>query len=92
MDSLEAKLQQLTTSGDKLRKSLFDAESTKNFIDGLSTIVNKFADLIEMIGGGGTVLAMLGSTALRVFSNQIGGGIVYLLNQLGLVKASASEL
>jgi hypothetical protein len=47
---------------------------------------------LDLLGGGGTLLTLLGSTALKVFSSQIGGGITYILNQIGLIKSSAHEL
>ena len=45
MESLEAKLQKLSTAGEKVFDALFNNEGIGDLIEGLSVIVDKFADL-----------------------------------------------
>lgn len=92
MDSLEAKLQELATSAEALKNALFDSDSTKAAIDGLSGVLELATKLVNTIGGGGNLLMLLGSTALRVFSSQIGGGLTSIFTKLGLIRAETNTL
>jgi TP901 family phage tail tape measure protein len=88
MDSLEAHLEQLSTAGQRVYDAFFDTDSMKDLIDVLTVVVDTFAGFVESIGGGGNLLLGFGSTALRVFSGQIAGGISRLITNLGIMRES----
>ena len=86
MDSLEARLQRLGTAGERVFDAIFDSESMKDFIDGVTVAVDRLAEFVESIGGGGNLLLGFGSIAMRVFSSQIAGGISKTITNLGIMK------
>lgn len=75
MDSLQAHLDQLKVSGEKVYDALFDSESMKKMIDGFANIADRFAGFVNAIGGGGQLLANFGVIASTLFQKQISGGI-----------------
>lgn len=82
LDSLEGKLKQLKVAGEEVYAALFDSDSMKDLISGLTFVVERFADFTDAIGGGGQLLFNFGSIALTVFQKQISGGIVTAWNNL----------
>ena len=92
MDSLEAHLNQLSVAGERVYDAFFDSESMKDFIDGLTVVVDGVANLIEAIGGGGNMLLMLGSTAVRVFSVQLSGAITGFIANIQASKFNIQQL
>ena len=75
MDSMQAKLQQLSTAGEGLITTLFNPDKFKPFIEMLTDAVNLATDFVNAIGGLGPVLTGVGSIAVKVFSDQIGRGL-----------------
>jgi hypothetical protein len=75
LDSLEAKMQQLTTTAEDLYLSLFDSDSFKDGIDLLTKGVDVLGQFVESVGGGGTLLMSLGTIMTRVFSKQVAQSI-----------------
>lgn len=75
LDSLSNKMDQLKATAEDLYDSLYDEEDIKNLIEGITHVVQGLADFSDSIGGLVTLLPMLGSTAMRVFSNQIANGL-----------------
>ena len=84
MDSLDAKLNKLKATGEGVYNSLFDSDSMKGFIDGLSNVLEMVDHFVQAIGGGGDLLLALGSVATQVFSNQIAGGISNVITNIKL--------
>ena len=82
IDSLEGKLEQLGLAGEKIFDAMFDSESMKDLIEGLTKAAEIFAGFIDNIGGGGALLGHLGVIALNLFKNQIAGGIAVAWNNL----------
>jgi hypothetical protein len=75
MESIEAHLEQLATSGERVYDALFDTDSMNKLIDGLSTVVDFLANAIEAIGGGGNLLKALIPSLLLIFSGPIASGL-----------------
>ena len=86
MESIEARLNNLSVAGERVFDALIDSESMKDLIDVLSTLTQGVANFVEAIGGGGNLLLGLGSIATNVFSNKIAGGIMSVVHNLGLAK------
>lgn len=90
-ESLEAHLNEIRVAAEKLYDAFFDSDSMKGFLDVLEGIVNQFANFIEMIGGGGNLLLLLGSIAGRVLGKQIGGFIGTQVRNIRTQKENARQ-
>lgn len=91
IESLEAKLQKLSTSGERVYNAFFNSKSMGKMIDGVSYLTDKIGALVETIGGGGNLLLLLGSTAARLFKVQLSDGIFKVIHNLGLLKTTANQ-
>lgn len=92
MDSLQAHLDQLRVSGEKVYDALFDSESMKDLIDGLTTAGELFAGFIDSIGGGGQLLANFGAIALTVFNKQISNSITRGVHNISAFMANTKAV
>ena len=92
LDSLEAKMQQLTTTAEDLYLSLFDSDSFKDGIDLLTKGVDVLGQFVESVGGGGTVLLSLGTIITRVFSKQLSQSIATTATNFINAKQNAEAL
>lgn len=92
MDSLDAKLQQLSTSGEKIYKSLFDSDSMKDFIDILTVALDGIGQFIDGIGGGGNLLLGIVSILGHRFSNEIAMGIGQAAYNMNAMKENAIQV
>ena len=92
LDSIEGKLQALYASAQGLVGELFSTESVGPFLDGLKDALNLMTRFTESIGGGQNLLLGLGATATKVFSNQIGRGIIDTINNLNVAKTKMTNL
>lgn len=92
MEGMEAHLQELSTAGDRVYNSLFNADSLNPLIDGLTFVVDRVGDLIDGLGGGGPALILLGSIVTRVFKKQIGEGISTTIINLKRQKENVEQL
>ena len=54
---------------------MVDKKAVTGVTDGLTTIVKLLAEFTESVGGGVGVLNLLGTTMMRVFSNQIASSL-----------------
>ena len=86
LDSFEAKLNKLKATGEDVYNSLFDSDSMKGFLDVVTGLVEGINQFVKGVGGGGTLLLSLGSTAAAVFSNQIAGGIANVISNFKLQR------
>ena len=75
MESMEAHLNLLRAEGEELYQTLFNAEDLNPFIDALTSVVNGIENIIESLGGGKGLIAILGSIGLNVFGDKITSGI-----------------
>lgn len=92
MDSAEAHLQRLQTAYEGLYDSIFDEDSIKDVADVLTVLVERLSSFVQSLGGGGNTLLALGSTALRVFDDQIGRGLASTISNLKKANANVTEL
>ena len=75
LDSINAKYEQLGAAAEGLYSSLFDVDSIGNVLDVLTELVEHLDIFVDTIGGLNTIIPLLGTVGLRVFKDQIGGGI-----------------
>ena len=75
MERTTAHLNILKASVENIYDSLVDTKPINDLIDGLSTVANKTATVIDGFGGGIPILKSLGAIGLSVFSTQIARGI-----------------
>lgn len=75
LDSLQGKISTLQATFEGFLSSLFNQDDFGGFIEGLTTIVSLFDDLINAVGGGGAALSGFGAILTNVFSNQISRGL-----------------
>lgn len=75
MDSLEKKMQRMTTASEKMYDALFDEKSIGGLIDGLTVIVDLIGSAVEGVGGLSTILPAVGGMMLKSFGGKIGNSI-----------------
>ena len=75
LESLENKLEKLSATAEDLYDSLFDEESLKDLVDGITPLVQGFADMADAIGGLNNLLPMLGSIGMQVFGKKLTEGL-----------------
>lgn len=75
MESMEAHLNKLQAEAEELYQTLFDADSLKPLISGLTSIVGLIENIIESIGGGQGLIGVLGTIGLNVFGDKLTMGI-----------------
>ena len=61
-------------------------------IDGVTLLVQGFANFIEAVGGGGKALGTFGAIALNVFSNTITKELNTFISQIQTSKQNVEEL
>ena len=91
MDSLAAKINQLTAAGEGLISTLFNPDDFKPTIETLTDLINLLTSLINSVGGAGNALSGLGAIAGRVFSNQIGQGLASIIQNNRMNKERADN-
>ena len=72
MDSFNARLSSLQTAGEGVIDSLFDPNDIKPFISALTDILNLIQQIIDSLGGVGTIGTGLAAASTKIFSTQIG--------------------
>ena len=75
MDSLEKKMQRMTTASEKMYNALFDEKSIGGLIDGLTTVVDLIGSAVEGVGGLSTILPAVGGMMLKSFGGKIASSI-----------------
>ena len=91
MESTKAHLDQLSTSAERLYKSLIDSEGLNGLIDALSTVVTGVSEYTEAIGGSKSVLLQLGSVATKAFGRTVSQGIATSIANLKKLKEQAED-
>ena len=92
LTSIEAHLNQLKTSGERVYKALLDPKDANNLIDVLTEIVDLFANFVESIGGGKNLLMALIPLLTRAFSGTIASGLATFATNLGNASTKAEML
>lgn len=75
VDSLEKKMEKLTTTAEKFYDALFDESSIGGLVDGLTTLVDFVGSLTQGLGGLKTILPIVAGLLIKTFSKDIGKGI-----------------
>lgn len=92
MDSLQAHLDQLKVSGEKVYDALFDSDSMKKLIDGFASAKDLFAGFVNSIGGGGQLLWNFGTIVSTIFQRQISGGIANAVINLSGFNSNVQQI
>ena len=87
MDSIQAKMQQLTTASEGLVSHLFDPQAFSPALDALTTLLNLVTDLVDSLGGVGPILTSIGGIGMKVFSNQLGQSINNMITNASRARA-----
>lgn len=91
MESTQAHLDSLSTSAERLYKSLIDSEGLNDLIDTFSTLVTGVSEYTEAIGGSKSVLLQLGSVASKAFGRTISQGIATSIANFKKLKEQAED-
>lgn len=76
LESLEAKLESLSSSFEGLISSVFNPDDMKPFLDVLTNIIKLTTQFTDSIGGGATLIAGLSGIATKTFGNTIAKDVV----------------
>jgi len=92
MDSMAAKLNQLTAASEGFISTLFNPDDWKPGIEMATDFVQLLTDMVDSIGGLTPLLTGLGAILAKVFSNNISAGITNILqNRAGQEISSNNE-
>lgn len=75
MDSMQARMQSLSTAAEGVISHLFNPDDLKPGISALTDVLNLITQIIDALGGVGPILTGIGGIATKIFSNQIGQSI-----------------
>ena len=75
MDSMQARMQSLSTAAEGVISNLFNPDDLKPGISALTEALNLITQIIDALGGVGPILTGIGGIATKIFSNQIGQSI-----------------
>lgn len=75
LDSMQAKLQQLSTAGEGLVSNLFNSDDIKPAIDALTDLLNVITQIVNALGGLNGILPLVVGNMTKAFSNQLGQAI-----------------
>lgn len=87
MDSIQAKMQQLSTASEGLMSHLFDPQALSPALEALTTLLNLVTDLVDSLGGIGPILTSIGGIGMKVFSNQLGQSINNMITNVSRARA-----
>lgn len=87
MDSIQAKMQQLSTASEGLMSHLFDPQAFSPALEALTTLLNLVTDLVDSLGGVGPILTSIGGIGMKVFSNQLGQSINNMITNASRARA-----
>ena len=87
MDSIQAKMQQLTTASESLISHLFDPQAFSPALEALTVLLNLVTDLVDSLGGVGPILTSIGGIGMKVFSNQLGQSINNMITNASRARA-----
>lgn len=76
LDSISAKMNQLSAAGQNLKDSLIKADDVKGAIDAGTDLVNTLAKMVDLLGGGTSALTAFGGILTNVFSKGISDNFI----------------
>ena len=88
MDSMQARMQSLSTAAEGVISHLFNPDDLKPGISALTDVLNLITQIIDSLGGIGPILTGIGSIATKTFSNQIGQTVNNMLTNAARARAS----
>lgn len=91
MDSMAAKLNQLTAASEGFISTLFNPDDWKPGIEMATDFIQLLTDMVESVGGLTPLLTGLGAVITRVFSNNISAGITNIMQNRAGQKISANN-
>ena len=92
MDSIEAHLDKVGASAERVFNALTDPEGINALLDSVDFLITGVANYIEAIGGSRGVLLQLGSIGSKVFGKQIAQGLSTTIMNLKKAKINAEQL
>lgn len=87
MDSIQAKMQELTTASEGLISHLFDPQAFSPALEVLTNLLKLVTDLVDSLGGVGSILTSIGGIGMKVFSNQLGQSINNMITNASRARA-----
>ena len=76
LDSISAKMNQLSAAGQNLKDSLIKADDVKGAIDAGTDLVNTLAKIVDLLGGGTSTLTAFGGILTNVFSKSVSDNFI----------------
>lgn len=76
LDSISAKMNQLSAAGQDLKDSLIKADDIKGVIDAGTGLVNTLAKIVNLLGGGTSALTAFGGILTNVFSKSVSDNFI----------------
>ena len=92
MDSIEAHLDKVGASAERVFNALTDPEGINALLDSVDFLITGVANYVEAIGGSRGVLLQLGSIGSKVFGKQIAQGLSTTIMNLKKAKRNAEQL
>lgn len=92
LESIEAHLNKLETSGQRVYAALFDTKDAANLLDILTSIVDVMGNWVEALGGGGNLLLMIVPLMTHLFAGNIAKGISTFVTNLNSVNVEGALL
>ena len=89
MESMEAHLDKLSASAERVFNAFSDTDAINGLIDGVDLLVSGLANYLESLGGLGGILFKIGAIGSKVFGKQIAQGLATTITKL---KESSNEL
>ena len=92
MESIEAHLDKVGASAERVYKALTDTEGINSLLDTVSFAITGVANYIEAIGGSTGVLLKLGAIGSKVFGKQIAQGLSVTIMNMKKADETAKQL
>ena len=92
MESTEAHLFKLKAEWEDLYDSLIDNEAINGLIDSVTKLISLFGDFTDAIGGGASLLTNFGGIAMNVFSKQISGELIKIVQNSRDARDNARQI
>ena len=91
MESLEAHLDKLRASGERVYDILFDNEKFNGLLDVFSALVDQVGLFFESIGGGTGVLSFVGTLLFSIFGNKLAGFLTDTANNFKVTLNATAQ-
>ena len=91
-ESVEAHLNTVKASAEKLYSTILDSDSFKTVLDVLSNILDSLSNMIDALGGGGNLLLLLGSFFITKLAPTIATSLTTTIVNLQHAKKEGNDL